>query len=255
MNQNDNEKKLWWLQELGLDVLDDSQIEWTCICPFCYDTKHHFYLHSEKILYDCKKCGEQGNYLALMSQLALNLAVDFTKKALNRLAKDRELPREAFTDYDFGWTGTIYTLLVRDFYGNIINVLRYKRGDKLRSAPGCKTGLFGAQHLADKSRKKEPVYIVEGPWDAIALDWLRRKARKSGIVTAVQGAGHLPDESIRFFKTRDIFIIQDNDEAGAKGEARIAAKLQNIVKSIQFYKWDEDDPESMDVRDLITGGL
>jgi len=251
----ETEIKLWWLQELGLDVLDDSQIEWTCVCPFCDDAKHHFYLNSEKLVYDCKKCTEQGSYMMLMAQLASNLAEDFAEDALARLAEDRILPTEAFNGHDFGWTGNFYTLPVRDINGNINNVLRYKLSDKLRSAPGCKMGLFGVQHLADKSRTDEPVYIVEGPWDAIALDWLRRKAKKPGVVTAVLGAGHLPDESIRFFRSRDVFVIQDNDEPGAKGESRIAAKLTGTAKSLSFYRWDEDDAEGTDVRDVITRGL
>jgi hypothetical protein len=252
---NQDETKLWWLQELGLDVLDDSSVEWICVCPFCDDTKHHFYLQSERILFDCKKCSEQGSYLTLMSQLALNLAEEFSEEDLTRLAEDRALPAEAFADYDFGWSGTFYTLPVRDSDGNINNVLRYKLSDKLRSAPGCKMGLFGAQYLTDKSRKEEPVYIVEGPWDAFALDWLRRKAKKPGIVTAVLGAGHLPDEAIRFFKSRDVFVIQDNDAPGAKGEARIATKLTGSAKSLSFYRWNDDDTEGTDVRDVITGGL
>lgn len=251
MNQNDNEKKLWWLQELGLEVLDDSQVERTCVCPFCGNERKHFYLNTEKIVYDCKKCCEQGSYLMLMSQLALNLAEDLDEETLTRLAEDRKLPPAAFNGYDFGWTGTFYTLPVRDSEGNIINVLRYKIGDKLRSAPGCKMGLFGAQHLADDTRKEEAVYIVEGPWDSAALDWLRRKAKKLGIVTAVLGAGQLPSESVRCFRNCAVLVVQDNDEAGAKGEAKIAAKLQGIAKSISFYRWDEEDAEGKDVRDIV----
>lgn len=250
-----DEKKLWRLQELGLDVLDDSQIEWTCICPFCDDAKHHFYINSEKLVYDCKKCTEQGNYLTLMAQLALNLAEDFDEEDLARLAKDRKLPAEAFNDYDFGWTGKFYTLPVRDSDGNINNVLRYKPGGKLLSAPGCKMGLFGAQHLADESRKDEPVYIVEGPWDAIAFDWLRRKARKPGIVTAVLGAGRLANGLIRLFKDRTVFVVHDDDDAGARGEAEIAAKLTGLAKSIAFYRWQDSDLGGKDLRDVITGGL
>lgn len=215
MNQNDNEKRLWWLRELGLEVLDDSQVEWTCVCPFCGDERKHLYLNSEKLVYDCKKCGAQGNYVTLMSQLALNLAEDFCEDALARLAKDRQLPPEAFTGYDIGWTGAFFTLPVRDFNNNIINVLRYKPRDKLRSAPGCKMGLFSAQHLADESKKEEPVYIVEGPWDAIALEWLLRKADEPGVVTAVLGAGQLPSESVCCFRNCEVFVVQDNDEAGA----------------------------------------
>ena len=64
------DKQLWWVQELCLDVLDDSKDEWTCICPFCLDDRHHFYLNAQQLLYDCKICGACGNYLSLLEQLA-----------------------------------------------------------------------------------------------------------------------------------------------------------------------------------------
>ena len=251
MKKRDSKKRLWWLQELGLEVLDDSQVEWICVCPFCGDKRKHFYLNSERIVYDCKKCGEQGGYLMLMSQLALNLAEDFDEEAVARLAEDRALPTEAFIGYDFGWTGTFYTLPVRDSDGNINNVLRYKPGDKLRSAPGCKMGLFGAQHLADESKKEGPIYTVEGPWDASALEWLRGKVDEPGIVIAVLGTGNLPDALIGFFKDRPVFVIHDNDEAGEKGEARIAAKLQGIASSLLFFRWTDNEPTGKDIRDII----
>ncbi|MCE5340147.1 MAG: toprim domain-containing protein [Planctomycetaceae bacterium] len=253
--ETETQKKLWWLQEMGLEVLDNSSTEWTCVCPFCEDAHKHFYLNSNDILYDCKKCSAKGNYLTLMSKFASILAKDFDDKSLARLARDRKLPTEAFADYDFGWTGNFYTLPVRDAKRKINNILRYKIGGKLLSAPGCKMGLFGAQQLSNTHRKAEPVYIFEGPWDAIAFEWLRCKAKQQGIITAVMGAGNLPNEFLKFFQDCIIFIAQDNDQAGTNGENRIANKLIGIAKELKFFKWDKDEEQGKDIRDLIIEGL
>ena len=88
----EKDKRLWFLIEMGLDVLDDNNKEWTCVCPWCFDDRKHCYLNSRDILYDCKKCGAQGNYFSLLERLALNLAEDMTKAMLRRLARDRQLP-------------------------------------------------------------------------------------------------------------------------------------------------------------------
>lgn len=243
--------KMWWLRELGLIVLDNSKVEWTCECPFCNDNHNHFYLNSNTFLYDCKKCGEKGNYLMLLRHLSKCLAEDFTDDDLTRLARDRQLPKEAFVGYNFGRTKHFYTLPVRNPEGEINNVLRYKPGDKLRSAPDCVMGLFGAQNFIDNTRINEPIYILEGPWDAIAFEWLRRKVNRPGIVTGIMGAGHLPDSLVGLFKDRQVFVVQDNDEAGEKGEARIAAKLKDVASALSFFRWNDDEPNGKDIRDII----
>jgi hypothetical protein len=243
--------KFWWLRELGLNVSDNSKTEWTCECPFCDDNRNHFYLNSNTFLYDCKICGERGNYLTLMRHLAINLAKDFSEDDFARLSKDRGLPTETFVGYDFGWTGHFFTLPVKNPEGEINNVLRYRPREKLCSAPDCKMGLFGTQHLKDNTRINEPIYILEGPWDAIAFEWLRRKVNRPGIVTAVLGAGHLPDGLVGLFKDRQVYVIQDHDDAGEKGEVRIAAKLKNTASTLSFFRWNDDEPTGKDIRDII----
>lgn len=250
MKKKKQDTRLWFLQELGLEVGNDKKIEWLCDCPF-NDDENHMYLNSRSLLYNCKICNESGNYTQLMGQLAINLAEDIGKDELKELAKGRQLPVAAFKGYDIGYTGDYYTLPVRDVHGKINNVLRYRPGGKLLGAPGCKMGLFGAQHLTDDSRKTEPVYIVEGPWDLAALEWLRRKAQRRGVVIAVLGAGHLPAEAVDLFVGRDVFVVQDNDEPGNKGEARIAGILSKVVKSISFFRWRKNEATGKDIRDIV----
>lgn len=248
------DSRLWFLKELGLEVCSSRGKECVCDCPHC-GKENHMHLNTVKFLYHCKRCDHSGRYEQLMTQLAMDLAEDLTSKELAKLAKNRQLPVEAFEDLDIGFTGSFYTLPVRDAKGNINNVLRYKLGDKLLSAPACKMGLYGTQHLSSNRRREEPVYIMEGPWDQIAFNWLRKKANENGIVTAVLGAGNLPDNTVRLFRGRDVYIFHDNDKAGANGEARIGGKLMEVAKSIHYFQWDNKDENGKDVRDLIIEGI
>lgn len=242
--------RLWFLQELLLGVNNDRKTEWICGCPLCGDEKH-LYLNSDSLLYQCKRCGESGNYLQLIAQLSTNLAEDIAKDELEELAKDRQLPIAAFKKLSIGFTGTFYTVPVRNADGEITNVLRYRPGGKLLGAPGCKMGLFGAQHLADSKRTAEPIYILEGSWDGLAFEWLRKKVKKPGIVTAVLGAGQLPVGFVDYFRDRNVYIVQDNDDAGSKGEVRITDRLTGVARSMKYFSWGESDPDGADIRDLI----
>lgn len=257
----EQDKRLWWIQELGLDVLDDSKEEWQCICPYCdNDKKDHFHFNVTKLTYHCKICTASGNYVQLMAQLATNLAEALTNEELYKLSKNRKLPIEAFEGLEIGFTGIFYTLPVRNIEGKIANVLRYKpesnprekSKNKLCNAPGCGAGLFGAQHLGNQSRKNEPIYLMEGPWDVIAFDWLRTKIKAPGIVIGVLGAGNLPREYIPNFRGRFVYVIQDNDEPGYKGESRIASMLTEIADTVKYYRWQDNDTIGKDIRDLIT---
>ena len=60
---------------------------------------------------------------------------------------------------------------------------------------------------------------------------------------------------MRSFHGRTVYVIQDNDAVGIKGEARIAAKLRHVAAEIKFYKWANNDPAGKDVRDLIKGAV
>lgn len=247
--------RLWWLQEMGLDFLGKSGDEVYCICPYCGRGKKHFSFNISKMVFHCFGCDASGSFFDLQEQLAVDLAEGLNEKELRKLSKDRRLPTDAFEGFDVGFTGRFYTFPVRDSEGRIHNVLRYKIGDKPKCAPACRMGLLGVQHLADKSRQNEPAYLVEGLGDVVAFEWLRKKAHKPGVVLGMLGAGLLPDNCIDLFRGREVFVAQDNDEAGARGEARIAAKLTNVASELRFYRWGEDDFLGKDMRDVTTDGL
>ena len=250
-----SEKTIVFLKELGLDIQDDSSLELICVCPFCDDEKKHFYLNSEKVLYDCKVCGESGSYRKLMEQLAINLAGEMTDERLELLAKNRKLPLEAFRSYGIGWTGTGFTVPVEDERGNVVNVQKYRLGHKLFSAPGCPQTLYGVSQLVDESIKDYPVFIAEGFWDLVALRWIIEMVEAKALVVSAPGANIFKPEWSKFFTDRKVIIAYDNDEAGAKGEAKVAGIIRSSASSIKFIGWNDCEDNGKDVRDLIIEGL
>ncbi|MFA5864239.1 MAG: CHC2 zinc finger domain-containing protein [Phycisphaerae bacterium] len=250
MVEKDN--RLWFLEKLGLVITSKSGGELVGTCPFC-DKQKHFYLSSEKVVYDCKVCGERGNYFSLLKHFSTTLREGFTEEEKNRLAKSRNLPPEAFEGFGFGWSGSLFTLPLFDFNGQFINLLWYHPKEKIKSAPRCQSGLFRADVLADTERENEPVFLCEGPWDAIALEWLRTKSHAKGIVVAAPGVNVFKNEWCNSFRGREVFIGFDNDQPGALGEQLAATMLSGVAGSLRFFRWTDEDKNGCDFNDLIGG--
>ena len=244
----------WFLRELGLEVTGESGDERICTCPFC-GKEQHLYLNALKLVFECKVCTEKGNYEALLGKLAETVVEGFTADRRARLARDRNLPPEAFDGYGFGWTGRFYTLPVADAAGRVVSVLRYSPGDKLKPGPSCRAALFGAPRLLDGARRHEPVYVTEGQWDAIALEYARARAGEPGVVVAVPGANVFKTEWVDWLRGRDVYLCYDNDAAGAQGELKAASLLAGAAKSIHFFQWKDGEHSGKDLRDLIGGAL
>lgn len=254
MRGDHSDKIKRFLTNLGIEIESRSGDELICCCPWC-GKEGHFYFNAAKLVFDCKRCEQHGSYRTLLEQLSQDLAANITERAIRALARNRGLPREAFADYGIGYTGRLYTLPTFRPDGRMANLVWFALGGKPYSAPGCPASLFRAEVLGDDSRAGESVYVTEGHWDCIALEWVRKKARKPGVVVGVPGAGTFRSEWARWMRGRDVFLCYDNDEAGATGEARAAAMLAGIAKSIVFFRWQNDEPEQMDMRDLVRGAL
>jgi len=64
---------------IGQRLLSNGQYQ--CDCPFC-GKKEHFYFSSTTGLWDCKKCGETGNYFAYVKRLKIFVKEERKKKKI-----------------------------------------------------------------------------------------------------------------------------------------------------------------------------
>lgn len=219
-------------------------------CPFCAK-EGHFYVNKETKLWDCKRCGESGNFEDFLGAVGKSCAEALTEDRLGELAKDRGLPVSAFRPWRVGWDGGRYTLAVQNSKGRTVDVRIFRLGHKLLSTPTASTGLFGAERMVVPENLGERVFLCEGEWDAIALNWLLGAAGEKGTVVGVPGAGSFKDTWVPLFEGRDVVVLYDNDEAGLKGEAVVFQKLTGTARSLQFCHWPENSGEGYDVRDFV----
>jgi len=218
-------------------------------CPFC-NKDFHFYINKEKLLWDCKVCGESGNLFKFLDLINERNKKNLTDKALRRLARDRNLPKSSFRNWELGFHEGQYSIAVRDIKGQVQDLRLFKIGHKVISTSQAKTGLFGLHNIIKDP--KAPVYICEGEWDTIAMQYLLRKAKAKGNAVCSPGANVFKVEWVEYFKQRKVYVCYDHDKAGDKGQEMVAKRLNGITSGVRFLHWPPKFEIGYDIRDFIV---
>ncbi len=221
-------------------------------CPFS-GKADKFYVNTTTWLWDSKTAGTSGNIGSFLKLIAKLYKEDLTKKRLARLALHRQLPMDAFKGWDLGWTGSRYSIPVYDPSGRVVDIRLYDLKTKqMRTTAGAQIGLYGAHRLA--TRPNAPVFLCEGEWDTIALEWLRRLLHEDAVVVGVPGAATFKNEWVPYLQDRIVHTLYDHDSAGELGEWTIRRKVGSAAKTLTYTHWPVDLPSGFDTRDWIVYG-
>lgn len=218
-------------------------------CVFCGKEKH-FYINHENLLWDCKVCGEKGNFVSFLDKINHRNLSQMTSGSLKALAENRKLPKEAFDGLEIGFNDGKYTLAVRNQAGKLQDIRLYQLGGKMISTAQAKTGIFGLKDLLRKS--DELVYICEGEWDTIAMRWMLKKSGQKGVAVCSPGANVFKAEWADFFARRRVLVCYDNDDAGTKGMKTVHSRLKSLAADIKFIHWPEQKAPGYDLRDFVV---
>jgi hypothetical protein len=223
------------------------------LCPFT-GKEDKFYVNCKTWLWDSKTAGMSGNIASFLEEAVEDYKSSFDNDQLEVLARHRKLPTTAFAPWELGWTGSQFTIPIRDIKGRIVDIRMYDVAKRtMRSTAGCHVGLMGAQHIP--THPNDPIYVCEGEWDGIAMSWLIRKNNAPGIVVSVPGAGIFKKEWISWFRGRKVLALYDHDEPGRKGEQLLYQRLEATAKTVTFAHWPEELSIGFDVRDWIVYGI
>lgn len=219
-------------------------------CPFCGTEKDKFYVNRETGLFDCKICGEKGNFFKLkkaygvvdnvgsardmigkeFKPLDMSL-LDTYQSALRQNGNARDyLATRGFAqetidhfklgykaDHDGEWIaiphfqeGKLWNFKFRRFAG----------GEKdFRRIPGQPTTLFNIDGL---NHEKKAIVIVESETDAMA-------AWQMGVTNVVSGtagaASYSPSWNKVMSQFATVYIALNTDAAGEKGARSFAEKI------------------------------
>lgn len=218
-------------------------------CPFC-GKEDHFYAHFEKLLWDCKVCSAKGNARAFLEKINERNKAGIGPRLVASLAEERGLPPAAFDWVELGYHRGQYTIAVHGSDKVLLDLRMYRMGSKVMSTAGMQTGLFGLPEMV--KAKGEPVYVCEGEWDTIAMQWLLSSLGKPGRAVCAPGANTFKPEWADHFARRDVVVCYDHDAAGLKGEMLVLDRLSKVAKSLRFLHWPAGLPNGYDLRDHIT---
>lgn len=221
-------------------------------CPFCGKAKH-FYINDTTGQWDCKVCGKAGNITTLLRDIVpiYTLNLKRNKSQSERIVSNRGIPLNTLLKFNVGWTGKQYVLPVYNETNNICGLRTWVPGKKLITVKGGKGGLLNLHALQDIKRKNEPVYICEGEWDCMILDWVLNEAKEPGIAVSIPGVNSFKVAWAPLFKDRQIVACLDNDNAGINGQKALAKRLDTMPKELLFLHWSEGLPVGFDIRDYI----
>ena len=237
----------------GVDWLSEEGDQAKVTCPFC-GKSGHFYANSKNGLWDCKRCGHSGNIPQFL-EFILEYHAEQTTVGLYKLLarkRKRKVPYTQYKKHEFAMTpGGEWLFPVRSKTGTIED-LRMWNGKNIIGTAGCKSGLWGADRLA-KSKPNQTVWIAEGEWDAIALDWMftKLKMNKEVVVVGVPGANVFKKEWVVKFQGRKVVVAYDADHPGDVGSNKVAKLLSNSARKIKFVSWSLDEETGKDVSDII----
>lgn len=224
-----------------------SEEEYFTECPFC-QAEEKFYINPVKMVFDCKVCNLQGNYLTFLKEIhKLNLT--FLKDyLLTGLAEERKIPLTALEGMEIGWNGERFTFPVYDVEGEMVGLDLYKAGEKIMHSPKpAKISLWNAPKL--KEHINGPIIICEGMWDGLALQYLLNELKVKATVVAVPGCQTKIDPWIVYLENKHVTLLYDNDQPGVLGEFKVYQSLDKISETLKFLHWPEGKPLGYDIRD------
>ena len=243
-----------------LNPTSDLRNQYVGDCPFC-NKKEHFFVNPESGMFDCKKCGTEGNHLTFITEYH-KLHLESTDDGkYQELASSRPgITAEVLRRVRFAWDSANNRWLVpyqngSEFLNNL-GVFVPSQGFRIFKGPGLPLKLYRPIHTKTFT---DNIVVCEGEWDLLALLPILEEMAPDYSLCSVPGSNSFKDEYVSLFHTKNVHLMYDKDEAGKKGIAKAVRKLEGVASSIKFLKWDTEEDfndangESggKDIRDFI----
>ena len=219
-------------------------------CIFC-GKGLHFFVNNKTDAWDCKVCGKKGGINDFLKEFYKDILSTTSYQKLLKLAKYRNLPLSLLQNYKIAFDDDKYYLPIYNNNDKIIGLRYYEIGKKTKSVIGTKVGIYNLPNFLNE--KNIPVYITEGEFDCLTLNWLLEKAEQYAIAISICGVGQFKGEYVNYFLNNPkIRICFDKDDAGDKAALDIKEKLKGFCKQIELINWSDEFPNKYDVSDFVT---
>ncbi len=231
-------------------------------CPFC--GKDRFSVNVKSGQYDCKKCQESGNVTIFLTKMHKQFfEATTTDDYLALKAKRGGIATQTLRDVHqlaYDRAGGRWLIPFKNANGNVVNIQFYHPNrDKPNkfNLPLLPTAIYGFDNLTDD--KKKIVFLCEGPFDAIALDWnIGATKRSKYVILATPGT--FKEAWVDHFKGRKVRALYDNDDGGRQHRERVQKLLgeSKVAEKLEVLLWpdklpdDKPTPDGYDINDLAS---
>ncbi|OOP56513.1 MAG: hypothetical protein AYP45_08705 [Candidatus Brocadia carolinensis] len=213
------------------------------LCPFHEDENPSLSVNIRTGLYHCHSCKDGGDVVKFLMRLK---QITF-KEALNELSSNsdngRDTTKQIEAVYPYTDEGGILLFEVVRF---VPKTFRQRRPDGRGGRIWNLDGVRIVPYRLPEVKASDTVFICEGEKDCNNLANIGLAA-----TTNPQGAGKWRGEFSQYFTGKDIVIICDNDEPGAKHGQDVAQKLVTSARSIKVIEQLPGVPTKGDVSDWL----
>jgi hypothetical protein len=255
------------------DERKSSENQLYAFCPFHNDKDASFTINRESDAWYCHGCAEGGHHVEFIMKyydVSRTIAVkacnkfdhsgtwifpteEYVEKCAEALqrrpaALDELMSfgftQEAIAKYQIGWDDIRVTFPIRSRTGEVINVRKYLPPSKriegsnnakviaIKDLNECRLYPYSVLREAGLD---EPIYLVEGEKDCIAL-----LSQGKWAMTGTSGTV-LPYDELCMFKDRFVIIMTDMDSAGRRNEQQYLQKLRKQTNRIGLVRLPEKD--------------
>ncbi len=226
-------------------------------CPYCGEGK--FYLNIETGGWDCKSCHKEGyipDFLTAIHELAFEQTTTKHFQALK--AKRGGVSLQTLERHGLAYDESTNQWLIpyKNPKGQVVNIQRYDAlSGKKYNLPGLATSLFGLDRLSKD--KTKILFLCEGPFDAIALDY--RLGIKRGKYDILASPGAFQACWAKHCEGRKVRGLYDNDDGGDAHRKQVQKLLgeSGVAKELRLLRWPDqlpdgkDTPKGFDINDFV----
>jgi hypothetical protein len=242
---------------MGFDPTGWSGQEAYGACIFC-GKEGKLYVNSETGQYRCMAggCGREGNIHTAMDEwYRLWLEDGQSNGPWASLSEARGLPVEVLKGAGLVWIGSEWLLPIRGKTGAIANLRFYnplEERPKFKGLPERGAHLWGGEKVEDGD--KRTLFICEGEWDGMALEYMLSRDGQEGVVLGVPGSNIWKNDWSEWLMRRKIVMCYDHDADGLKGTRRVVGSLLAMGCNLKWVDWPIEMPDKYDIRDFVADG-
>lgn len=224
-------------------------INWSAYCPFS-DKENKLVVNKTTGQWQSYTAGLSGNIYGFLSEWFKFCLENTSLEQLKIISDKRQLPVTVF-DGEVAYNPITQSFMfpVKNIKGNIINLSSY-RNKRISRTPGLRLGLVGMEQFPATPLN---CWICEGEWDFLAWKWaLKILDKQRDAAFCIPGANVWKQDWSQLFKDKTVIGVFDKDDAGYKGQDRLATMLRGIARNLLFVTWSEAMPMKYDLSDFIV---